>query len=215
MVKWTRDMITGLSTDGLRNLRANALGMGAVEVLLLCDEELAIRNVKAIKAGRTARPDAERNAESEAAAKLEVYAKRLVASYDLSTETAKLLSKGVKKFRALDLLGKRGAAKVGQLQKEKDGLALERYISYRLREDHVCLAYILLKDRRVEDARWVVVGPSRLIPSAMKIVDQIEGISAIPKAFAGDFGFVFESFEPAAHAFSDIIEQFAPPRGVD
>lgn len=211
MANWNREKVASLDTDALGKLRANALRMCAAEVLAWCDEELATRRVKAPRSGRTARPDDERNAEAEAAAKLTEFARGLLAKYDLSSETAKGLSKDVKGFRSLELLGKNAAAKVGGLQLN-GALSLERYISYRLRDDKVVLGYLLIKERPVEDARWVAVGPRRLLPNADLIVDQLEGLRDVPNAYVGDFGLVTNDFDLAAEAFENILAHFAISR---
>lgn len=211
MANWNRDKIAGLGADQLGKLRANAQRMAAGDVLAWCDEELAIRNVKALRSGRSARPDDERNAEAEAATQLTAFAEGLLAKYDLSAERARLQSQGVKGFRALELLGKNGSAKVGGLQLN-GSLSIERYISYRLGADRLILAYALLRDRRVDEARWIVVGPRRLMPDSRLITEQMDGLGDVEKGYVGDFGVVATSFSEASDLFARLIDQIAPAR---
>lgn len=211
-MKWTREKVAALKTDDLPKLRVNAAKIDAADVVAWCDEELSVRNVKAARTGRTARPDDERNAEGEAAAQLTRLAKSLLANYDLSAETAKGQSKGIKGFRALELLGKNGSAKVGGLQLN-GSLALDRYISYRIGQDRVFLAYVLIKGRPIEQAKWIAVGPKRLLPDAALITDQMEGLREIPKAYDGEVGLVTDAFENASNLFARLISEIAPKRG--
>jgi hypothetical protein len=133
-----------------------------------------------------------------------------LAKFDLSAATAKQLSQGIKGFRALDLLGKAGAAKVGGLQLN-GSLALDRYISYRLKGDQVSLAFVLLKDHPIDEARWVAVGPKRLMPDALPIRSQMVGLCDVPKSYVEDFGVVTPDFAEASSLFACLLEQFAPP----
>lgn len=208
IMKWTREKVAALKTEELPKLRVNAEKANVNDVIAWCDEELSLRNVKAARLGRTARPDDERNAESEAAALLRTFASGLLAKYDLSAETAKRLSKGIKGFRAVELLGKTGSAKLGGLQRN-GSVSLESYISYRLRDDRVFLAYLLLKDRPISEARWVTFGPRRLLPDAQLVAEQMEGLGNI---YAGEVGLVTESFAAASDLFAQLIREFAPER---
>lgn len=210
MAIWNGEKVAKLDTDALIRLRSNAERMAANDVLALCDAELSTRKAKAGKSsGRTVRPDDERNAEVEAAAQLKALANMLLSKYDLSAATAKSQSQGFKGFRVLDLLGKNGSAKVGGLQLN-GSLALERYISYRLGEDRVVLAYILLKDRPINEARWLVVGPQHLLPDAALITDQLEPLRDVPNAYVGDWGLVTDEFSVASAIFSKLLDSFAP-----
>jgi hypothetical protein len=213
-MQWTLDKVAELSTDALQKLRANAIShpqmAGAAEALSLCNQVLAGRSIKVARTGRSRRPDYERNAEAEAAALLTAFAKGLLAKYDLSAATAKRLSQGTKGFRALELLGKSGAAKVGGLQLN-GSLALDRYISYRMKGDRVSLAFVLLKDHPIDEARWVAVGPKRLMPDALPVRLQMVGLCDVPKGYVEDFGLVTPDFAEASVLFEGLLEQFAPP----
>jgi hypothetical protein len=207
-MRWTLEKVAELSTDALQRLRANAIShpdmAGAEEALSFCDQVLAGRAIKVAKAGRTKRPGGERNAEAEAVAKLTSFAKILLAKYDLSPATAKRLSQGVKGFRALELLGKSGNAKVGGLQ-INGSLSIDRYISYRLAHDQISLAFVLLKDRPVEQARWMIAAPRRLLPEATSVIEQFTGLGEVPKEYGLVSGLIFDDFEQAAFEFSSII----------
>ncbi|MEI6486235.1 MAG: hypothetical protein WCO11_08200 [Sphingomonadales bacterium] len=208
MASWTQEKVVALETDRLANLRENAMRLNSAEVVAWCDAELAKRKVRGFRGGRAQRPDEERNAEAEAVAILTAFAKSLLAKYDLSAETAKRLSRDVKGFRALDLLGKNGVAKVGGLQLN-GSLGVDRYISYRLRNDKASLDYVLMKGRPIEEARWIAVGPKRLIPDAELIVEQMQSLRNVPKAFVGDVGTVTDSFSAASEMFAKMVGEIA------
>ena len=86
--------------------------------------------------------------------------KEMAEKYDLSEETAKARSAGVKGFRSHKLLDAKGYAKLGGHQ--RDGtVAVDRYISYRRGNDIVSLGVWLLKDAPVEDHEFHVAAPGR------------------------------------------------------
>lgn len=208
MLIWTQDRIVALTNYDLLNLRANAAVRQehdhAADIIAWCDAELLVRKASKLAPGRKARPGSERNAEAQADALLSALARGLVAKYDLSAETAKRLSSGIKGFRAHELLSRGGATKVGGLQRSGQ-LALDRYISYRLRNDIIKMEYILLNERPIEDARWLVVAPLTLVPEGAPIVDQVSGLESIKGASVGDFGLVTEDFGYAADRFSELV----------
>ncbi len=71
--------------------------------------------------------------------------KEMAGKYDLSEETAKAKSEGVKGFQAHKLLDCKGYAKLGGMQRD-GSVAVERYISYRRGNDIVYLGVFLPKD---------------------------------------------------------------------
>ncbi len=206
MIAWTREKISGLDDAKLANLRANALAKNANDLIAMCDEEIASRPIKASRkrSTRTLSADEQRNAETEAAAQLTALAKILNSRYDLTAATAKRQSVGTKGFRAVELLGKNGTAKIGGM-KLKGVLAIDRYISYRCRNDRLSLGYILLKDKSAEEARWVVTGTPDVLPEGRLIVDQMSDLRNIPGLFEDASGFVETEFESAAAVFETAL----------
>src|SRR5260370_7856083 len=84
--------------------------------------------------------------------------KAMAAKYDLSEETAKARSAGVKGFKAHKLLDAKGYAKLGGMQRD-GSVAVDRYISYRRGKDIVSLRVFLLKDQPVETHEFHVIAP--------------------------------------------------------
>ena len=212
MPKWTREKVAALKTSDLPKLRANAArNLGHAEassIIAWCDEELSSRHVNSGTIVRRARPDDERNAEAEADAQLTALAKNLLAKYDLSPDTAKRLSQGIKGFRSLELIGKNGATKVGGLQRN-GALALDRYVSYRRRNALIKMEYVLLNGRPIEDARWLVIAPLSLLPEGLVITEQMPGLKAIKGAFEGETGIVTNDFDQAAGAFASVVAEIS------
>lgn len=206
MVYWTQQKIAELDDAKLLNLRVNALAKDAHEVIAMCDHEIASRPVKASRRApaHASGVDKQRNAEAEASAQLTAFANELKSRYDLTAATAKRLSVGTKGFRAIELLGKNGTAKIGGM-KLKGVLAIDLYISYRCNNDRASLGYVLLRDRPLEDAVWIVTGTSNVIPDGKPIVDQIVGLQDIPGLFEGVSGCVETDFESAAAIFKNAI----------
>lgn len=207
MTAWSPEKISALDDAKLAILRVNALAKNANGLVAMCDEEIASRPVK-LSGRRSARAlglDEQRNAEAEATAQLTALAKALNSRYDLTAATAKRLSMGTKGFRAVELLGKSGSAKVGGM-KLKGVLAIDLYISYRCKNDRASLGYVLLKGHPIEDAHWVVAGTPDAFPNGRPIVDQIAGLAELPGVFEGVSGAVENSFENAARIFEDAIK---------
>lgn len=206
MVAWNRERIAALDDVKLANLRSNALDKNANSLVEMCDEELAARPVKLSRkrSSRSVGVDEQRNAEAEAAAQLTALAKSLQAQYDLTAATAKRMSAGIRGFRAVDLLGRSGSAKVGGM-KLNGVLAIDLYISYRCKNDRASLGYVLLKGRPIEDARWVVTGTPNVLPGSKLIADQIAGLQELPGVFDGISGRVEEEFLDAAQIFEGTI----------
>jgi hypothetical protein len=86
----------------------------------------------------------------------------MAEKYDLSEETAKTKSAGVKGFRSHKLLDAKGYAKLGGHQ--RDGtVAVDRYISYRRGNDIVALGVWLAKDAPIEDHAFHVSAPPAML----------------------------------------------------
>lgn len=212
MIIWSREKLAALDDVKLANLRANALDRGADDVVALCDEEFSSRPVKASRrrTTRTVGVHEERNAESKAVALLTALAESLQAQYDLTAATAKRLSVGIKGFRAVELLGKNGTAKVGGLR-FSGALSIDRYISYRCKLDRVSMGYLLIAGRPIEEARWVVTGTKSILPEGKPISDQITGLSDVDGAFKDVDGYAFNHFDEAAKLFKSAIHLICAP----
>lgn len=57
---WTAEKIAARSLDEVKSLRSNAENAGAVDVVALCDADLARRNPPKVKAPRKVKPKVEK-----------------------------------------------------------------------------------------------------------------------------------------------------------
>src|SRR6201746_2473712 len=167
MVDWTDDRIAALSDQDLKNLLVNAERKSATEIILQCQAELEKRN--AAKPRKAAKPRTEiKEFEHEVSAQLASVGKEMAEKYDLSEETAKAKSEGIKGFRAHKLLDSKGYAKLGGMQRD-GSVAIERYISYRRGDDTVYLGVFLLKDAPLEDHEFHVIAPGRFLENGKPV----------------------------------------------
>src|SRR6195256_6695382 len=175
MVDWTDDRIAALSDQDLKNLLVNAERKDATEIILQCQTELEKRN--AAKPRKAAKPRTEiKEFEHEVSAQLAAVGKEMAEKYDLSEETAKAKSAGVKGFSSHKLLDAKGYAKLGGHQ--RDGtVAVDRYISYRRGNDIVTLGVWLLKDAPVEDHEVHVSAPPEMLEGGKPFAEVRPGIS--------------------------------------
>src|SRR3984893_7721278 len=159
----------------MKNLLENAEGKDATEIILQCQAELEKRN--AAKPRKAAKPRTEiKEFEHEVSAQLATVGKEMAEKYDLSEETAKARSEGVKGFRAHKLLDSKGYAKLGGHQ--RDGtVAVDRYISYRCGNAIVSLGVWLAKDAPIEDHEFHVSAPAEMIEGGKTFSEVRPGIS--------------------------------------
>ena len=103
MVDWSDDRIAALSDQDLKNLLVNAERKSAADLIAKCQAEIEKRN--AAKPRKAAKPRTElKEFEHTMSGELAEAGKRMAAKYDLSEETAKARSEGVKGFRSHKLL---------------------------------------------------------------------------------------------------------------
>ncbi len=94
----------------------------------------------------------------------------MAEKYDLSEETAKARSAGVKGFKAHKLLDAKGYAKLGGMQRD-GSVAVDRYISYRRGKDIVSLSVFLLKDQPIEAHEFQVIAPLALLDGGKPVAE--------------------------------------------
>src|ERR1700681_3772639 len=117
MVDWSDDRIAALSDQDLKNLLVNAERKSAAEVIAQCKAELEKRD--AAKPRKSSKPRTElKEFEHDVSAQLATVGKQMAEKYDLSEETAKANSVGVKGFKAHRLLDAKGYAKLGGMQRD-------------------------------------------------------------------------------------------------
>ena len=202
MVDWTDDRITALSDQDLKNLLVNAERKSVADVIEKCKVELEKRN--AAKPRKTAKPRSElKEFEHEISAQLAEVGKEMAAKYDLSEETAKAASVGVKGFKTHRLLDSKGYAKLGGMQRD-GSVAMERYISYRRGDSTVYLGVFLLKDAPVEDHAFQVIAPSALLDGG-KPVAEIRPTATDKQKQPADSGLSFKDLSSAAAAFDKAL----------
>src|ERR1700726_4640107 len=175
MVDWSDDRIAALSDKDLKNLLVNAERKSVVEVVAQCKAEMEKRD--AAKPRKASKPRTElKEFEDDMSAQLAAVGKEMAEKYDLSEETAKTKSAGVKGFRSHKLLDAKGYAKLGGHQ--RDGtVAVDRYISYRLGNDIVTLGVWLLKDAPIDTHEFHVSGPAAMIEGGKSFSEVRPGIS--------------------------------------
>jgi hypothetical protein len=202
MVDWTDDRIAALSDSDLKNLLVNAERKSATEIILQCQAEMEKRD--AAKPRKAAKPRTEiKEFEHEISAQLAGVGKEMAEKYDLSEETAKTKSAGLKGFRAHKLLDSKGYAKLGGMQRD-GSVAIERYISYRRGDDTVYLGVFLKKDAPLEDHEFHVIAPKALLEGG-KPVAEIRPSATEKQKQPADTALAFKDLPGAATAFDAAL----------
>jgi hypothetical protein len=174
MIDWTDDRIAALSDSDLKNLLANAQRKSVDNLIVRCQSELDKRD--ALKPRKAAKPRTEmKDFEHEMSTQLASVGRRMAEKYDLSEETAKARSAGVKGFRAHKLVGKDGQAKLGGHQRD-GSVAVDRYISYRRGNDIVTLGVWLPKDTPLENREFHVSAPVAAIEGGRSFAEVRPGV---------------------------------------
>ena len=204
MVDWSDDRIAALSDQDLKNLLVNAERKSVDGVIAQCQAELEKRN--AAKPRKASKPRTEvKEFEHEMSAQLATVGKEMAAKYDLSEETAKANSAGVKGFKAHKLLDAKGYAKLGGMQRD-GSVAVDRYISYRRGKDIVSLSVFLLKDQPIEAHEFHLIAPRTLLEGG-KPVAEIRPTATDAQKQSADSGQAFNNLPSAAAAFDAVLEK--------
>lgn len=202
MVDWSDDRIAALSDQDLKNLLVNAERKSAVEVIAQCKAEMERRD--ALKPRRASKPRTElKEFEHDMSGRLAAVGKAMAEKYDLSEETAKAKSAGVKGFKAHKLLDAKGYAKLGGMQRD-GSVAVDRYISYRRGKDIVSLSVFLLKDQPIEAHEFHVIAPRAMLEGA-KPVAEIRPTATEAQKQSADSGLAFKDLPSAAAAFDAAL----------
>lgn len=165
MVDWTDDRIAALSDKDLKNLLVNAERKSVADIVEKCQTELEKRN--ASKPRKASKPRSElKEFEHAMSAQLAEVGKEMASKYDLSEETAKAKSEGVKGFKAHRLLDSKGYAKLGGHQRD-GSVAIDRYISHRRGNGIVSLGVWLPKDTAAEGHEFHVIGPIGMLENGV------------------------------------------------
>jgi hypothetical protein len=202
MVDWTDDRIVALSDQDLKNLLANAERKSVAELAAKCQAEIDKRYAAKPRKGPKPRTEV-KEFEHEMSGQLAVVGKEMAEKYDLSEETAKANSAGVKGFKAHRLLDAKGFAKLGGMQRD-GSVAVDRYISYRRGKDIVTLSVFLLKDQPIEAHEFHVIAPKALLDGA-KPVAEIRPTATEAQKQSADSGLAFKDLPGAAAAFDAAL----------
>jgi hypothetical protein len=202
MVDWTDERISALSDQELKNLLANAERKGVADVVERCRMEVDKRD--AAKPRRAAKPRTGlKEFEHEVSARIAEVGRAMAEKYDLSEDTAKARSAGVKGFKAHRLLDSKGSAKLGGHQRS-GAVAVDRYISYRRGNDVVSLGVWLLKDSPVESHEFHVIAPSSMIEGGRPLAEVRAGFEAA-ELQPGRLIRAFKDLDEAAAAFDSAL----------
>jgi hypothetical protein len=117
MVDWTEDRIAALSDQDLKNLLVNAERKSVAEVVAQCQAEIDKRYAAKPRKGPKPRTEV-KEFEHDMSEQLAGVGKEMAEKYDLSEDTAKANSVGVKGFKAHRLLDAKGFAKLGGMQRD-------------------------------------------------------------------------------------------------
>ena len=200
-INWTKEKINELTAQEITALQENARVRGNGEVVGWCDEVLATK--KPIRKTRTSSSSTTKTLEAECSHQLSEFAIQLSNKYDLSAETASKKSEGTKGFRPHKLTSKDGQAKLGG-QQRTGKVGIDRYISYRVKNDLVSLGAWLISKDSPEELVWQVFGPKRFFES-------FKSVKALyPSLFEVDAshdvgGEEFVDFQKASERFEDVI----------
>ncbi len=204
--------IRKLSTEDIKILRINASNKNKEEIVEFCDvvlqEKLTDKKNEPSSSTRKRSTNLSetRLLEKEVEAMLEMFANELLSEFDLSVETATSASKNTKGFRPQKLLGAKNKAKTWGWRKRGE-VTIGTYISYRLKDMRVSLAFLLEKDLTLESGRWLVNGPENLIPGYRPFRSLISENSLMPVEKSEQGGLAFVDFEEAKNAFRGLIKK--------
>jgi hypothetical protein len=166
-MNWTDDKLAALSKEQLITLFENLQtqresGRITPQVAEQLAGQIAARLPANALAPRKKRARSQVLLEGKVAEELAGLAAALQDRYDLSAETAKRQSDGTRGFKAQALTDKRGAPRAGG--SVKDGrMAIDRYISYRVRDSQASLAFLLFPDEPDAAGRYVLLATDDLL----------------------------------------------------
>lgn len=214
---WTAQKVTALSLQDVKNLLENASAKGNQEVISLCEAELISRKPKpkpivGMPDGfvRVSRSDRSKLKEADISHLLVELANKLSLRFDFSTEKARALSVGHKRFIPHKLLDSKGKAKTGGAQKA-GRVVFDKYISYRLKDDVFALLGILFNEEDEAGVRYQVLGPSSILTNFKPLGELRPYLLSGEKIGITSGGEEFSNFDEAASRFTWMIEQVCVP----
>ena len=215
---WTDERLEPLTPTELKNLLNNVgTQLAAGRVTAIVAEDICrrigtrISTIRKTKLRGTRAPRAI-TLEKRVAVELGGFAEELAKRFDLSAETARKRSVGAARFVPHNLTAKNGEAKTGGAMKEGK-LAIDRYISYRLGDTLVSLAFILFKDEPEENARYYVIGTDDVMSDGQRFTELLAektGYGWSPAFTARMNVASFAGLSPAAVAYEALVAKLAP-----
>lgn len=218
-INWTEERLAALDKSQLVNLLANLhiqRGSGRLPEDTADELELRIRARLPTRAMavRRKRPHAEVQLEARVARQLGTLATDIASRYDLSPETAIRESAGTKGFRPQPLTDRNGHARAGGAVKAGSA-AIERFVSFRVRDSLASLAFVLLADQPPEAGRYVLLGTDDLLegdatPNEFSPVTSLHGWS--PASRTRVRAALMPNFAQAAESFEALIARVTAAR---
>lgn len=215
---WTPEKLKSFSYSALVDMKQKAVINDHKDLAEWCDFELSTRppppqvdpNARKPRASGTrknGRAPSIVAAEKELITALEKLASSLLEKYDLSVATARKLSEGFKYApHSFD-----GKAKVGGA-KLLGRVAVNKSLSYRLKEDVFAIAGVIEYDQPVEDISFMVLAPKEFLSNYVTLRELIPSIKEDDK-FGNIFGGQrFSNFDDAAEVYTSIIDRIAPKK---
>ena len=167
LMDWTDEKLAALSEEQLLNLYNNLKtqresGRVHAETADDVSRRIAERLPAKALAVRHKRLHTHVLLDAKVALQLRALAFGLGERYDLSPETAKQQSLGTKGFKAQAMTDKDGDPRSSASTKE-GRTAVERYLTYRVRDSLANLAFVLLPDQPNEAGRFVLMATDDLL----------------------------------------------------
>ena len=207
-IDWSKERIEALSTQEVLSLQENARDRGFQDVAATCDEVLATRKpVRRSSGPRSASPI--KILEAECAKQLSDFAIYLQTKYDLSAATATTKSVGVKGYKAHQVVAKNGQAKLGGDQRTGK-VAIDRYISYRVRNEPISLTALLISAESEDQLVWQVLGSPHHFKN-FKPYSLLRPYATDTEGGLYTGGEEFIDFAPASTLFESVLQGLANP----
>jgi hypothetical protein len=207
-IDWSKERIASLSTQEIQSLQENARIKGSLDIAIRCNEVLASR--KPVRRTSGVRPvSPTKILEAECAKQLSDFAIYLNSKYDLSAASATAKSVGAKGFKAHQVVAKNGQAKLGGDQRTGK-VAIDRYISYRVRNEPVSLTALLISADSDDQLAWQVLGSKHHFKN-FKPYSELRPYTSDTAGglYAGGAG--FRDFALAAILFESVLAGLADP----
>jgi hypothetical protein len=213
---WTKDRIASLSLEQIKSLATNAQKKEEFEIVKMCEAELLARKPppkqsRHVPEGfiKVERSHNARRLEKVFAEQLVELARKLEIRYNFSTEKARSLSLGTKRFKPHSLLSSKGKAKVGGAQRA-GYVVFDRYISYRIKDNLFALIALLVSGEDHSTVQFQVVGPPEILKRAQPISELRSYLSDGESIGLTRFAEEFDNFQEAEDQFINLMEQVAP-----